>query len=353
MPPNYSGTGTVQDALTALRSGKCLKVMCLGDSLVAGTSNYAGWREPLKRILLDFGISIDYVGSKTNQNGSMDTWFGGDYAHEGVGGDKISDMDARAAAAVAAAAPDLVIVGHFSNNYAQTTRATTMSGLLTLFNTLRSTPGYESLPIIVCGPTPYSSSGSLYVDSNITAVHHGVRDAVREASNVEFVDMQAGLAPHFDVTGFISGDTVHQLNQGYAEYAAVIARFLIGPLAAAISVKADSAYAYVHGMRRRVKVAFGNALNGTDQPLVTAVSNRKICVLGFVATSDTANTTVTFNTKPVGAGTAISQVFTALARTAIQVLPPTQTPLFKTNEGEGLTVTTGSATSITVFYVEL
>lgn len=97
------------------------------------------------------------------------------------------------------------------------------------------------------------------------------------------------------------------------------------------------------------------ASNTTDGEVVAAVSAKRIRVLAAVMSPAAAVTGVTFNTKPGGAGTAISALFTVAAST-VQVLPYNPHGWFQTTAGEGLSATTsasGVATGIQVTYVEV
>jgi hypothetical protein len=104
--------------------------------------------------------------------------------------------------------------------------------------------------------------------------------------------------------------------------------------------------------RGRLNAYAAVAASQTDSSLVTAVSGKRIRVVGFLINQgDTTPSSVTFNTKPAGAGSA---VFPALKYGANG---GTTTPLydsgwFQTAVGEGLSVTTGagSTTGIAVVY---
>lgn len=100
--------------------------------------------------------------------------------------------------------------------------------------------------------------------------------------------------------------------------------------------------------RAKANIATGT----TDSSLVTAVSDARIAVHAVSILVGATATTVTLNTKPSGAGTAISQVFQCGANGGV-VLPYSRVPWFITSSGEGLSVTTGgggSDTGISVIY---
>lgn len=98
--------------------------------------------------------------------------------------------------------------------------------------------------------------------------------------------------------------------------------------------------------------AFANvAASQTDSSIVAAVAGAKINVLAVYAIAGGTATNLTFNTKPAGAGSAIS----ALMANAINggaVLGHNPKGWFRTGVGEGLSVTTGagSTTGIGVVY---
>lgn len=103
-----------------------------------------------------------------------------------------------------------------------------------------------------------------------------------------------------------------------------------------------------------VKHALANiAASTTDGNVVTAVTNKKIIVLAAVVVAGGTATNITFNTKPAGAGSAISPLF-ANAANGGEILPWNPGGWFKTSESEGLTVTTGTGatTGILVTYAE-
>jgi hypothetical protein len=85
----------------------------------------------------------------------------------------------------------------------------------------------------------------------------------------------------------------------------------------------------------------------TDGAVIAAVSGKKIRVLGFILQAGGTATTVVFNTKPGGAGTAVSAVFDLLARGGTSA-PIHNYGWFETSSGEGLTVTTGTGSSVGV-----
>ena len=94
------------------------------------------------------------------------------------------------------------------------------------------------------------------------------------------------------------------------------------------------------------------AASQTDNALVTAITGAKIRVVAVVINhGDTTASAVTFNSKPAGAGTAKTPALKGPANGGF-VIPFNESGWFETNEGEGLTVTTGagSTTGVLVNY---
>lgn len=94
------------------------------------------------------------------------------------------------------------------------------------------------------------------------------------------------------------------------------------------------------------------AQSQTDSSIVSAVAGYKIRVIAMKAITAGTATNVTFNTKPSGAGTAIT-CLNPYGANGGEVLPLNDAGWFETNVGEGLTVTTGagSTTGIQVVYL--
>lgn len=99
--------------------------------------------------------------------------------------------------------------------------------------------------------------------------------------------------------------------------------------------------------------AFANvAASQTDAAVVAAVAGKKIRVVAVAFVCGATATNATFNSKPSGAGSAISMLF-ANAQNGGAVLPPNEYGWFETSAGEGLSLTTGtgSTTGVQVTYV--
>lgn len=117
----------------------------------------------------------------------------------------------------------------------------------------------------------------------------------------------------------------------------------------------NSGTVYVNGTAYSVKRAFANvAASTTDSSIISAVASKKLRILSVVLECGATATNITFNTKPAGAGTAISMQFQNGANSGA-VLARNEDGWFETNSGEGLTVTTGagSTTGVQVNYIEV
>lgn len=86
------------------------------------------------------------------------------------------------------------------------------------------------------------------------------------------------------------------------------------------------------------------AASQTDSALVAAVAGKIIRVLSITMSAAATATASTFTTKPGGAGTAISAVFTNPVNTPVS-LPYNPHGHFETVAGEGLSVTTGAGST--------
>jgi hypothetical protein len=93
----------------------------------------------------------------------------------------------------------------------------------------------------------------------------------------------------------------------------------------------------------------------TDSSLVAAgtgsLTDKKVAVLGFLLVQGTAAGGITFNSKPAGAGTAISPTMVPGASTSMPVFPDSGFPIWVTKIGEGLTMTTGATTTAVTGFV--
>lgn len=85
----------------------------------------------------------------------------------------------------------------------------------------------------------------------------------------------------------------------------------------------------------------------TDTALAAAVAGKVLRVVSLVLSCGATATAVTINSKPAGAGTAISATFT-LGINGVLVLPENAYGWFQSTAGEGLTVTTGAGSTVAV-----
>ncbi len=126
-------------------------------------------------------------------------------------------------------------------------------------------------------------------------------------------------------------------------------------LAGRVSASPETSTVYNGTIALTPKFAFANvAASQTDSSIVSAVAAKKIRVLSAYAVAGGTATTLTFNSKPAGAGSAISALF-ANGANGGEILPYSPIGWFETVAAEGLTVTTGagSTTGIGVVYVEI
>lgn len=92
--------------------------------------------------------------------------------------------------------------------------------------------------------------------------------------------------------------------------------------------------------------------SATDSVLVAAVTGVKIRILAVLINhGDTTPSSVTFNSKGAGAGTAISPLLKGPANGGF-VVPYSKQGWWESASGEGITVSTGagSTTGVTVLY---
>jgi hypothetical protein len=103
------------------------------------------------------------------------------------------------------------------------------------------------------------------------------------------------------------------------------------------------------------KFAFANiSASSTDSSIVAAVSSKRIRVLSYVVVNGSSATDITFNSKPAGAGSAITSK-KSLAGNGGLAPAPGPWGHFQTSSGEGLTATTssGSTIGVDIVYIEV
>ena len=92
------------------------------------------------------------------------------------------------------------------------------------------------------------------------------------------------------------------------------------------------------------------AASSTDANLVSAVSGFKIKVVAVYGKTGGTATNVTFNSKGSGSGTAISPLIATAINGEVN-MQYNPTGWFATNSSEGLTVTTGSGSTVGLMVV--
>jgi hypothetical protein len=121
-----------------------------------------------------------------------------------------------------------------------------------------------------------------------------------------------------------------------------------------VSMRGDAQF--FSGELRYYKYAKADvAASQTDSSIVSAVTgpNKRIVVVAAFWLCGSTATTLVFNSKGSGAGTAITGTY-ANDINGGMVLPYSPGGWFRTNSGEALTVTTGAgaSTGITIVYIE-
>lgn len=104
-----------------------------------------------------------------------------------------------------------------------------------------------------------------------------------------------------------------------------------------------------------IKRAIANvAALQTDSVVIPAKAGFKLRILAFHTQTGAIGTNITFNSKPAGAGTAISPLLSN-ASNGGGISQWNPAGWFETNNGEGLSVTTsaGSTTGVNVTYAEI
>ena len=137
-----------------------------------------------------------------------------------------------------------------------------------------------------------------------------------------------------------------------ASWLQAIAGYLSGAATAALAGPVTGSVQTPAGVALTVKFAkFSTAT--TDGVVVAAVATKKIRVLSAAYSATVADSTAVFNSKPAGAGVAISNIFYNKLET-LGVLPYSPSGWFETTAGEGLslTATTGTVAGI-VTYIEV
>ena len=151
----------------------------------------------------------------------------------------------------------------------------------------------------------------------------------------------------------VANDSTGQIK--LAAGTAEIGKLAAGTAVVGVAIKSDQLNTVYNGTTSVTPAtALANvAASQTDSSLVSATASQVIRVLALVMVAGATATNITFNTKPAGAGTAISCLF-ANAANGGAVLPYNPAGWFTTASGEGLTCTTGAGatTGIQVVYAK-
>lgn len=93
------------------------------------------------------------------------------------------------------------------------------------------------------------------------------------------------------------------------------------------------------------------AASQTDSVVLAGNSGQTVCILEFDMVSQSTGTTVTINDKPSGSGTAISPAYPNGANGGIALNGSGTYCLFKSNQGDGISVTTGAGSQQAIHFV--
>ena len=132
-----------------------------------------------------------------------------------------------------------------------------------------------------------------------------------------------------------------------------IAGYLSGAATAALAGPVTGSVQTPAGVALEVKYAKVSSGAATDAAFVALVALKKIRVLSLAYSGSAADATIVFNSKPAGAGTAVSILFSNKLET-LGVLPYSEQGWFETAAGEGLSVTVaGGTVAAMIAYVEV
>lgn len=207
--------------------------------------------------------------------------------------------------------------------------------------------------------TPSSGSGT--TDVNLTqvggaAVTLGQKTMANSIPVVISSDQTIVATSAKQDTGNTSLATIAGAVSGTEMQADIVAALPAGTnLLGRVSSSLETSTIYSGTTAKTPAYAFANvAASQTDSSLVASPGAVKIRVLSVYAVAGGTATTLTFNSKGGGAGTAISALF-ANAANGGEILPFSPVGWFETSTSEALTVTTGagSTTGIGVVYITI
>ena len=183
-----------------------VRVMPLGDSLTYGYPDTGGYRVGLDRMVLQAGMSVDFVGSLHDGPPGL-----ADQDHEGHGGWRIDQLTPHVDEWMAAAEPDVVLLHIGTNDIADKYQMETApERLRTLVQTIcRARPGVR---VVLASVGASDVTWDVLTDYN-GAMPRLVADAQREGCHARFLDMNKVMVQ----ADFPDG--AHPTVEGYAKMA--------------------------------------------------------------------------------------------------------------------------------------
>lgn len=219
-----ASNSNLTDLLRRWRAGESIKILPFGDSLTAGTSTFAGWRDHFRDIMGYRGYSFDTVGSQTGQTQNLNPYHARDYDHEGNSGLTLTSIAAIAEARASTYQPDLILACAGANDTDTSDASIIATRTRTILANLRT--GYSGVPIVFMSRPPRRSAGSLGMDGFIAAQVIGVRDGCIGYNDV------AHIAPYPNMSRVWTtewhADDTHYNNLGYRVMAEMFARYCVG-----------------------------------------------------------------------------------------------------------------------------
>ena len=202
-----------------------VRIMPLGDSITFGESYYSsdvtgGYRRPLLSTLtsVSFGFNVDFVGTRTD--GSTITF--PDMNHEGWPGYRVDQIDAEVGNWLnQVESPDVILLHIGTNDFLQTSRNETPSGVLaeldSLINKLTTKKPYAKIIVSTLIPCTYFPNG-VDVEAKQVIYNSGIPGLVAQHAalghQVSMVDMHSALNNTSDLS-----DGVHPSPTGYDKMA--------------------------------------------------------------------------------------------------------------------------------------